>query len=97
MIGINFAEAGHSELVVFDAKPGGPPVVSGTENKVCGVGSRELDRPTSPLTADLVQRLRPYLPCPWRIRGYRSFHRSERETATYRLSMWLPTAGQWCS
>jgi hypothetical protein len=40
--GINFAETGHSELVVFDAKPGGPPVVSSTENKVCGVGGREL-------------------------------------------------------
>ena len=28
---INLAEAGHSELVVFDAKPGGLPVVSSTE------------------------------------------------------------------
>jgi hypothetical protein len=30
---INFAEAGHSELVVFDAKPGGLPVVSSTEKR----------------------------------------------------------------
>ena len=28
---INFAEAGHSELVACDAKPGGLPVVSSTE------------------------------------------------------------------
>jgi hypothetical protein len=31
---INFAEAGHSELVAFDAKPGGLPVVSGTEKSL---------------------------------------------------------------
>jgi hypothetical protein len=29
----NFAETGHSELVVFDAKPGGLPVVSSTEKR----------------------------------------------------------------
>jgi hypothetical protein len=29
----NFAEAGHSELGVFDAKPGGLPVVSSTEKR----------------------------------------------------------------
>src|ERR1700716_3484003 len=65
--------------------------------KVCGIDGRKLDRPTSSLTADLGPRLRPYLPCPWRIRVCRSFHRSERETAAYRFSTWLPTAGQWCS
>jgi hypothetical protein len=30
---INLAESGHAELVVFDAKPGGLPVVSSTEKR----------------------------------------------------------------
>ena len=56
-----------------------------------------LGRPrSSSFTDDFVQRQRPYRPRLWRIRGYRSFRRSERETATYRLLMWLRTAGQRC-
>jgi hypothetical protein len=50
----------------------------------------------SSLTDAFVQRQCPCRPYPWKIRGYRSFRQSERETATYRLSMWLLTAGQWC-
>ena len=36
--GVQTKEAGHSQLVVFDAKPGGLPVVASTENRSCGVG-----------------------------------------------------------
>src|SRR6202521_5321911 len=51
---------------------------------------------TPSLTEVFVPRLCPYRRCPWRILGYRSSRRSERETATYRPLMWLQTAGRRC-
>jgi len=48
------------------------------------------------LTGVFAQHPRPCRPYPSKIRDYRSFRQSERETAAYHLLMWLRTAVQWC-
>ncbi len=60
------------------------------------LGCRLLVRNCRPsgLSGVFVRRLRPYRPCLWRIPGYRSFPRCERETATYRLLTRLQTSGR---
>src|ERR1700720_1089279 len=65
------------------------------KKRLLELGSRDR-RVSFSLSDFFVQRRLPYRPYPWKILGYRSFRRSERETATYRLSVWLRTAGQWC-
>src|SRR5216684_8984868 len=50
----------------------------------------------SSLTDVFGRRLRPYSHCLWKIPGYRSYRRFEREIAACRLSMWLRRSGRWC-
>jgi len=93
----NFPEAAvsHSETGLFFMRDRVDyPVVSNSKKGFLDL-AREQDRPIS-LTDDFVRRPRPCHPYPWKRRAYRSFRRSERETATFRLSMWLPTTAQWC-
>ncbi len=51
---------------------------------------------SSSLTDVFGRRLRPYRHCLWKIPGYRSFRRSETETATCRPLTWLQTAARRC-